>query len=271
MELNFFPCFHVDEFVFLCDSSRMAETTKKDSTNELPMYNIEEAIRLAVTIHDKALENSPMQDVAKGCGYANPTSTPFYRRMLCARLFQFLGQPKPELTKLAKDYLKPDTDDGKLNALVKSIMGIKIYADLINSYNGKKINVDLLANKLEKDDALSITNACAKVCATAFVESLKFAGFISGDGTVGIPTMTGVRISLPPQNDPPPNPPKPKTEDLPPDEDSQVQTLYLDNKRRRKITIKAPFTVTKDELERIRAWLGFQLIIEEANQNPEQQ
>ena len=249
----------------------MSETTKKDSTNELPMYDIKEALELVATIHNKALETAPMPDVAKGCGYANPTSTPFYRRIVAARLFQLLGQPKPELTKLALDYMKPDTDGAKQAALVQAILGIKVYADIVNLNVGKKLNVDLLSNKLEKDAALSITKACAKICATVFVSSITFAGFISTDGTIVIPIPTGTTSSAttPPVDALPPK--TVKVEELEADDESQIQTLFLDNKRRRKITIKAPFTVTKDELERIRAWLGFQLIIEETNQNPEQQ
>jgi hypothetical protein len=250
----------------------MADATKKDSTNELPMYDLEEAIKLAVTIHEKALETAAMPDVAKGCGYANPTSTPFYRRIVAARLFKFLGSPKPELTKLALDYLKPDTDGAKQTALSQAILGIKVYADIVNLNAGKKLNADLLANKLEKDDALSITKSCAKVCASVFISSLKFAGFISLDGTVVIPSGSVVPEKTPPQDElPKTNGTKSKNEELENDDESQVQTLYLDNKRKRKITIKAPFTVTKDELERIRAWLGFQLIVEETNQNPESQ
>ncbi len=256
----------------MCKNSHMADTTKKDSTNELPMYDLEEAIKLVVTIHENALETAAMPDVAKGCGYANPTSTPFYRRIVAARLFKFLGSPKPELTKLALDYLKPNTDGAKQSALSQSIMGIKVYADIVNLNVGKKLNGDLLANKLEKDDGLSITKSCAKACASVFISSLKFAGFISADGTVVIPSgAVASEKTTPPVELPKTNGTKPKSEELENDDESQVQTLYLDNKRKRKITIKAPFTITKDELERIRAWLGFQLIVEEANQNPEPQ
>ena len=241
----------------------MAEPTKKDSTNELPMFDIEEALKLVAEIHEKALENAAMPDVAKGCGYANPTSTPFYRRIAAGRLFKLLGSPKPELTKIALDYLKPDTDNAKQAALTQAIMGIKIYAEIVREHVGKRLNDELVANKLEKDKDLAITKACAKVCAGVLAKSLKFSGFISGDGTVIMPSGS----ASPEKPAPPVVPPKKRTngdgiEDD--DDESQIQTLYLDNKRKRKITIKAPFTVTKEELERIRAWLGFQLIVEEA-------
>jgi hypothetical protein len=165
----------------------MASVSKKDSTNELPMYDIEEAIKIVTIIHEKALETAGLQDVAKGCGYANPTSTPFYRRIVAARLFRLLNSPRPELTKFALDYLKPDTDDAKQNALNQAILGIKTYADIVNLHIGKRVNLDLIANKLEKDPTLSISHTCAKVCASAFLSSLKFAGFILPDGTVIVP------------------------------------------------------------------------------------
>jgi hypothetical protein len=244
----------------------MAETSKKDSTNELPMHNIEEAIKIVLTIHEKALETAAMPEVAKGCGYANPTSTPFYRRIAAARLFRFLAAPKAELTKLAWDYLKPDTDDGKQSAIVQAVMGIRVYAEIINQHVGKRLNIELISNRLEKDDSLGITKVCAKTCATAFAETLKFAGFIQADGTVGIPNSGAPAIDKPLAKLPElPKPPKPgnANDELERDDESQIQTLYLDNKRKRKITIKAPFSVSQEELERIRAWLGFQLIIED--------
>ncbi len=251
----------------------MAETTKKESTNELPMYDIEEAIKLAVTIHEKALETAALPDVAKGCGYANPTSTPFYRRMVSARLFRLLNSPKPELTKIALDYLKPDTDGAKQLALTQAIMGIKTYADIVNQHIGKRLNTELVANKLEKDETLSITKSCAKACASIFAASLKFAGFISPDGTIVIPSELGSPATPTPVVDSikKPSPNGSGSAELEADDESQIQTLFLDGKRKRKITIRAPFSVTKEELERIRAWLGFQLIVEESKPNSEPQ
>lgn len=238
----------------------MAETSKKDSTNELPMFGIEEAIAIVVTIHEKALENAMMPDVARGCGYANPTSTPFYRRIVAARLFKLLGSPKPELTPLALDYLKPDTDDAKQLALTSAIMGIKVYAEIVHQHVGKRLNVDLIANKLEKDESLSITKGCAKVCANVLNESLRFAGFFAADGTIAIPAWTQPSEKAAPSPDR--GKMKPLDDEFSADDESQVQTLFLDSKRKRKITIKAPFSVSSEELERIRAWLGFQLLIE---------
>lgn len=230
---------------------------KKDSTNALPMFDMEEAIKLVVTIHDKALETAPLPQVAKGCGYAHPSSTPFYRRLAAARLFKLLGSPQAELTTFALDYLKPDREDAKQAALTQAIMAIPAYAELVQRHIGKKLNAELVSHSFSR--TFGLTDSCAGVCARAFVSSLRFASFISPDGTVAMP-LGGV--AMPAINPPAHVVQQPKVEEEEADGESQTQTLYLDNKRKRRITIKAPLTVTKEELERIRAWLGFQLIVE---------
>lgn len=241
----------------------MSDITKKDSTNELPMFDLGEVIKIVTSIHEKALETAALPDVAKGCGYANPTSTPFYRRILAARLFKFLNAPKAELTKIALDYLKPDTTEAKQNALTQAIMGIKTYADIVNQHIGKKINIELITNRLEKDAALSISKSCARICALTFHSSLMVAGFILPDGTVAIPSGFVAAPKPPPVDSE--NPKNRKDEKDENDSESQSQTLYLDNSRKRKITVNAPLSVTKDELERTKAWLGVILIVQEPN------
>jgi hypothetical protein len=240
----------------------MAEPTKKDSTNELPMIHIAEAINIVSTIHEKALETASLNEVAKGCGFANPTSTPFYRRIVAARLFKFLNSPKAELTKNALDYLKPDADDAKQNALTQAIMGIKTYADIVNLHIGKKINLELITNKLEKDAALSITKSCATICASVFAASLKFAGFISSDGTVAIPLSAGVKIvgQLPSGPPPPPPPPRDESEGMKNESGYNIYILPLADGR--KITVKAPANVTQQEVERLNKWTKFTLFLD---------
>lgn len=49
----------------------------------------------------------------------------------------------------------------------------------------------------------------------------------------------------------------------PVEEGHDSYTLVLDGKTKRKVVIQAPHSITAKELERIRAWLGFQLIVEE--------
>jgi hypothetical protein len=252
----------VDGLVFLWKNPDMSEPTKKDSTNELPMYDIGEAVKIVAAIHEKALETASLQEVAKGCGYANPTSTPFYRRIVAARLFGFLNAPKAELTKIALDYLKPDTTDAKQSALTQAIMGIKTYADIVNQHIGKKINIELITNRLEKDAALSISKGCARICALTFHGSLIFAGFIMPDGTVAIPLTADVKTPpLPPIDLPPGNggsgekPEKGKNE-------TGYYTYTLPLSGGRKITVNAPLDITQPEIERLNKWTKFTLFLD---------
>jgi hypothetical protein len=46
-------------------------------------------------------------------------------------------------------------------------------------------------------------------------------------------------------------------------EPAQVSSLLLDKEGRRSVKLKAPATITKSELERIKNWLSFQLIVED--------
>jgi|GEM_PF-1860932 len=225
----------------------------KDYTSDLPMFDLEEALKLVTDIHEKALETASMPEVAKGCGYASPSSTPFYRRMVAARLFKLLSSQRAELTKLALDYLKPDSEDAKSKALTDSIMGIPAYAELIQSHQGKRINLEIVANGFMRK--FSLTKPGASLCARAFASSIKTAGFLTPDGTLGAVSQRTVENNL---NDPPPPPPPLDDDKNPP---LQGFTLILDPKKGRKIVIQAPPSVSESELKRIQAWLGFQLLV----------
>jgi len=155
------------------------------------------------------------------------------------------------ITKLALDYLKPDSEDAKSKALTDSIMGIPAYAELIQSHQGKRINLEIVANGFMRK--FSLTKPGASLCARAFVSSIKTADFLTPDGTLGAVSQRTVDNNL---NDPPP----PLLDD---DKNPPLQgfTLILDPKKGRKIVIQAPPSVSESELKRIQAWLGFQLLV----------
>src|ERR1700722_2823757 len=104
---------------------------KKDSTNEVPMYDLGEIMTFVTTVHEKGLETEPMPEVAKGCGYKHATSTPFYRRMVAGRLFGLLSKTGAELTPRAKDVLKPDSDGAEKRALVDAVNAVAVYAETL--------------------------------------------------------------------------------------------------------------------------------------------
>lgn len=234
-----------------------AVTARKDSTAEVPMFDLGEIVDFVNKIRENALEAASMPEVAKGMGYAHPSSTPFYRRMVSGRLFGLLSSSKAELTHRARDYFQPDTDGASQRALVDAIMGIPIYAELVQRHSGKKLNTDLVRNGLAK--TLSLTDGCANTCAAAFAASLKFAGFLLADGTVAAPNAEGLVPSR--------QPTAAKAEAVPePDSEVQTQTLFLDRQKLRKFTVVAPLTVSQQEYQRICRWLEVTLIVEDQPQ-----
>jgi hypothetical protein len=249
----------------MSDTDQTKKTTTKqdfkDYTSDLPMFDLEEVLKLVTDIHEKALETASMPEVAKGCGYASPSSTPFYRRMVAARLFRLLSSQRAELTKQALDYLKPDTEDAKSKALTDAILGIPTYAELIQSHHGKRINLEIVANGFARKHFL--TKPGASLCARAFVSSIKTAGFLNTDGTIGIGTIN-LTAADNDSGDPvnPINPPADKSANpiLPNPPGTHTHTLPLANQR--KVTINAPLDITPNEISRLKAWAEVTLLVE---------
>src|SRR6266446_3645327 len=154
----------------------------KDYTLDLPMVDLGEAVKLVTDIHQKALETATMSAVAQGCGYAASSSTPFYRRIVAARLFKLLSPEGAALTSQALDYLKPDREDAKSQALTSSILSIPAYRELVETHQGRRLNHEIIANGFVRKFKLS--QAGAVICARTFIGSLQFAGFVEADGSL---------------------------------------------------------------------------------------
>lgn len=225
---------------------------KKDSTNEIPMFDLEEVIKLITKLHGEGLETAPMPDVAKAFGYAHPSSTPFYRRMLAARLFGMISKSGAELSIRATNYLKPDSEDLGRVALNEAIMGIPLYVDGIQKFSGKKLNVQLVANGFEKQ--LGLTSTCALTCAKVFESSLRTAGFLSPDGTVTAQQI-GISSSTP-------QPKAPELSDAGPSLNTgTTKTYQLPLKDNRQISITAPLDLSQQEIKRLQKWVEVTLLL----------
>jgi hypothetical protein len=245
------------------DQTKKAATKQdfKDYTSDLPMFDLEEALKLVADIHEKALETASMPEVARGCGYASPSSTPFYRRMVAARLFRLLSSQRAELTKQALDYLKPDTEDAKSKALHDAILGIPTYNELIQTHHGKRVNLEIVANGFARKHFLTKTGA--SLCARAFVSSIKTAGFLNADGTIGIGVIdldTADNNLGDPAKPINPSIDNPENLTLPNPPGTHTHTLPLANQR--KVTINAPLDITPNEISRLKAWAEVTLLVE---------
>jgi hypothetical protein len=241
-----------------------ASGQKKDYTTEIPMFDLEEVLRFVTKIHDLGLETASMPEIAKRCGYTAPTSTPFYRRMVASRHFGLLSKSGADLTVRVKDYLKPDSEGADKRALIEAILGIPRYAEIVQKHDGKKLNTELVANGLSK--ALTLTDACANICAKAFISSLKFAGLLAPDMIVsaGISEAAG--------NGALPHKELGKEEKnevvLAESTETQSHTIYLDKTKQRRFFVTAPIDISNAEIQRIKKWLDYALIVDVDKDNP---
>ncbi len=238
-----------------------AATVKKDSTTELPMFDLLEALNFMTLIHEKALEAVPMPKVAEGMGYTNPSSTPFYRRISAARHFGLASKSGAELTARARSYLKPDSDDARPRALQEAVTGIPAYAEEIQRSAGKRMNVQFVANGFATK--FGLTDGCAGTCAKAFESSLRTAGLLALDGTIGVQPAA--------KNQPPlPEGGEPLQGTNGASGSTRTHSLPLANNR--SVSVTAPLNITKKEIERVKKWLDVTLLIEdESEPTPAQQ
>jgi hypothetical protein len=242
------------------DQNKKAPTkpAPKDYTSELPMFDLATIIEFVTGIHEKALETASMIDVAKAFGYSATSSTPFYRRILAARHFGLISSQGPELTKQALDYLKPDAEDAKSRALNNCIMGIPAFAELVQSHQGKRINLDIVANGFMRK--FPLTKAGAALCARVFVSSVRTAGFLTQDQTIG--TITPITPDGDSGDQPPPTVPPVKPGGQTPPALPGTHTYELPLANQRKVTINAPIDITENEISRLKAWAEVTLLVE---------
>jgi hypothetical protein len=235
------------------DGAAPATPAKKDSTNELPMFDLSEALNFVTQIHEKALEAVPMPKVAEGMGYTNPSSTPFYRRIVAARLFGLASKSGAELTPRARGYLKPDGDDVRSRALQEAVTGIAPYAEEIQRHAGKRMNVAFVANSFAAK--FGLTDGCATTCAKVFEASLRTAGLLALDGTIGTQPAA-----------------KPATTTAASEVESQAATTASQGATRthvlplsgnRSVSVTAPLNISRKEIDRVKRWLDVTLLIEE--------
>ncbi len=230
------------------------------------MVDLEVAIKTVVSIRDKAVETAPMNDVALALGYGSATSTPFYRRISAARIFNLLSS-KSSLTQDAIDYIRPHDEEMKARILANSIKGIPAYKDLLARYDGKKLNIELVKNSIAKDNNLS--EACAMICAKVFESSLSFAGMISHDGILSLgESQIEEKKKIPATpDDADRNAPK-ENGDSPAQKRelermTHEHTIFLDKEKSRSFGFTGPLEITRTEYERICKWLEFTMIITE--------
>lgn len=243
-----------------------SHSARKASTNELPMIELGAILDFVEKIEVEGLQTLPQQEVARRLNYAAQTSTPFYRRMVAAKLFGLVDTTQGvNLTKLALDYFKPTDEHAKGAALFTSVKNVVGYQILIERYTGKRLPpVDILRNAFERD--FKLTAEAARICAEAFLRSTEQAGMVQ-EGMLStslappglVPTKETKSMGsghVPTLDASPTN-----------SEGNESHYLTLDARHRRRVVIQAPAFVTRAELERIQNWLAVQFhVVENSNE-----
>jgi hypothetical protein len=239
---------------------------RKASTNELPMVDLGTVLDFIGKIESDGLQTLTVHEVAKRRGFASATSTPFYRRIVAAKLFGLLDTTQGvNLTKLALDYFKPTDDESKAAALATAMKNVVAYQKILERYSGKRLpQVDILANLIERE--FNLAPEAAKVCGSVFVNSAQRAGLVRGDGNLSTaiperasaPSVTErtTRVAAPPFQSTAPSLGAPN--------DYESHFLTLDAKAQRRVMLQAPPVITASELKRIQNWLAVQFHVVES-------
>ena len=225
------------------------------------MIDLREACDFVQVIREKGVEAETMPVVAKASGYASPTSTGFYRRVVAARLFQLLQLQGAALSPLALDYFKPESNDAKSRALKEAVRSVASYQPLLEKYSGKKLVVGNIENAIARSSDLN--DECALLCAKCFLQSLRFAGELDGDDV-----LLGSAKRTEPQETPALQQQADRSSIAPQLQatgDLETYYLTLDASRKRRVIVQAPAAVTPAELKRIQDWLSFQLLVAETD------
>src|SRR6266513_6013275 len=236
------------------------KTTRKASTNELPMVDLGTVLDFVGKIESDGLQTLTVHEVAKRMGFASATSTPFYRRIVAAKLFGLLDTTQGvNLTKLALDYFKPTDGESKAAALATGIKNVVAYQKILERYSGKRLpQVDILANLIERE--FHLAPDAAKVCGNVFINSAHRARLVSGDGTLStaIPERVSPQPSAEKTSQAALSPLQGVAPGSPTLENYESHFLTLDAKAQRRVILQAPPVITASELKRIQNWLAVQ-------------
>ncbi len=211
-------------------------------------------------IESDGLQTLTVHEVAKRMGFASATSTPFYRRIVAAKLFGLLDTTQGvNLTKLALDYFKPTDDESKAAALATAMKNVVAYQKILDRYSGKRLpQVDILANLIERE--FNLISDAAKVCGSVFVSSAQRAGLVRGDGSlsIAIPERGSSAAAAEKSTQPASRPSYTAGTATAALEGYESHFLTLDAKTQRRVILQAPPVITVSELKRIQNWLAVQ-------------
>ena len=249
-----------------------------------PLYDLGEAVKIAEAVRDLGGGNAPVSKslLAQHLKYAE-TGPSFFQRVASTKAFGLVeGRGSYSLTDLAKQYFYPTVENGKESAAVKSLTFPKSFSILVQKFDGGKLpQIEMIGNIIHAEAEIPVSKK--SILAGIFLRSVQFIGAIDSGGflrckaliAAGKRVLDGIDSGKIPKEfnlDQHPDNPKSNEQDSKSEnnkEESGYHNYVLPLSNGRKITVKAPLDVTKQEIERLKKWAEFTLFLDwKENETP---
>ena len=251
--------------------------SRRERSARYPSVPLQEAIAFCRQIDELGIDGLSAAQIATAMGYRNVKTNTFSGRLSSARQFQLivLNDQNYSLTELALRIIHP-IDTAEVSQLLRqACQAPHLYAELIRHYAGKRLpELEILGNLLMHK--YQITASAKSAAAEAFLDSLRFVGFMNDQrlveasssghepglalaesraaGSVSPVTPVRVTAAIEPVTKVPgfSSSPGRRAETSRPRTDNEVRldlTLW-DSDQGKRIRLRAPSTVTRSNMDR---------------------
>lgn len=157
---------------------------RRERSARYPGATLAEALELCRGIAERGLDGLPAADIAQAFGYTSIKTNTFSARLSSARQFGLLTIQGDGygLTSLARSILHPVEPESIPRLYRQAFLTPPIYAELATRLADKKVpDAAILGNLLYHHH--DITRKAKEPAAQVFLDSARFAGLLSPDGT----------------------------------------------------------------------------------------
>ncbi len=162
------------------DNSTKDEGVKKRQKGEyirIPIYNLEDAITVALTISKIGGGRLDIESLAQSMGFS---STTIMHHINSAKHHQVVETENGtvKITELGKSIVHPTSKEELINSRIKAFLSCSLYNRIYDRYKGKDLPpMDILANIFARDEGVSFKTTGRTV--SNFIQSGITAGLIN--------------------------------------------------------------------------------------------
>jgi hypothetical protein len=257
----------------------MPDDNETQQSDSYPLYDLQEAIKIAETVRDLGGGNSGVARslLAKELKYAE-TGPSFFQRVSASKAFGLIdGRGSYSLTDIARQYFFPVVENGQQAAAVRILSTPKAFSVLVQKFDGGKLPaIETIGNIVHTDAGIPVSKK--NTIAGCFIRSAQFIGAIDSGGflrckalvAAGKKAMEAIDAGRVPKEFNLDNAPDDlvSAHNAPPaSPGTHTYVLPLDKQNQRKITVNAPLDMTPQEVLRVTKWLKVSLLIEPVDDN----